>query len=149
MEGVRLYREYYSAGMLFECRVYHGLEETLGRLKDGGKRLAVATSKPETYARSIITHLGLDRYFEYVAGMELDGRRGSKAEVIVYAMDACNVANPANCLMVGDREHDVIGAKQAGMDCLGVLYGFGSREELENAGAKYIADTPGDILKVV
>lgn len=118
-------------------------------MKAAGKRLFVATSKPEVYARRIIEHFDLDQYFEYVAGMELDGGRGSKAEVIGYLIDTCRMQDKKRILMIGDREHDVLGAKQEGLDCMGVLYGFGNREELEKAGAVYIAGTPEDIAGII
>lgn len=147
--GVEYYREYYQDTGIFECSVYDGLEESLKELKAAGKRLFVATSKPEVYARRIIEHFGLEEYFEYVAGMELDGGRGSKAEVIEYLIDTCRVKEKDKILMIGDREHDVLGAKKEGLDCMGVLYGFGNREELEKAGAVCIADTPEDIADII
>ena len=129
--------------------VYPGFEKSLKALKAAGKRLFVATSKPEVYARRIIEHFDLDQYFEYVAGMELDGGRGSKAEVIGYLIDTCRMQDKKRILMIGDREHDVLGAKQEGLDCMGVLYGFGNREELEKAGAVYVAGTPEDIAGII
>lgn len=146
VEAVGVYREYYTEKGLYENRVYDGFEETVGRLKNAGKTLIVATSKPEPFARTILEYFHLASYFDYIAGMELDGGRGTKAEVIRYAMEVCGIQDKSKALMVGDREHDVIGAKETGMDCLGVLYGFGNREELEKAGADYIVDQPEDIL---
>lgn len=149
LEAISCYREYYADKGLYENRVYEGLEETLKGLKKAGKRLIVATSKPEVYARRIMDYFKLTPYFDYIAGMELDGRRGSKAEVIEYALDACKIQDKENVLMVGDRRHDVEGAHRVGIDCLGVLYGFGSLEELEMAGADGIAEWPEDILRKV
>lgn len=147
LRAVAYYREYYQDKGIFENRVYDGFGEMLGKLKAAGKRLAVATSKPEPYARRIIDYFELSSYFDYVAGMELGGGRGTKAEVIRYALAVCGIGDKdkAGVLMVGDREHDVFGAKEAGIDCLGVLYGFGSREELERAGADYIAGSVEEI----
>lgn len=146
-EAVGFYREYYQEKGLFENRVYDGLEEVLGELKHRGKTLVVATSKPESFARIIIEHFGLDQYFDYVAGMEMDGGRGTKEAVIRYALEVCKITDKSKVLMVGDREHDVIGARGAGIDCLGILYGFGSREELQEAGADYIEEKVEGILK--
>lgn len=143
------YREYYRDRGLFENHVYEGLENVLKELKKLGKRLVVATSKPEPFAKQIIDHFGLAQYFDYVAGMKLDGGRGTKEEVIRYALDTCAVTDRTKVLMIGDREHDVFGAKGAGIDCLGILYGFGTREELEEAGADYIEETVEGILKFV
>lgn len=148
-EAVKYYREYYQDTGIFENRVYDGFEEMLKELKAAGKKMIVATSKPEPYARRIIEHFGLSGYFDYVAGMELDGDRGTKTEVIRYALKKCCIKDTEKVLMVGDREHDVTGAKETGLACLGVLYGFGTREELEEAGADYIAEKPGDILRFI
>ncbi len=149
LEAVKYYREYYSDKGIFENSVYGGFEEVVKKLKERRKQLAVATSKPEPFAGRIIEHFGLAPYFDCVAGMELDGGRGTKAEVIQYALDMCRVRDKEKVLMVGDRRHDVMGARSAGIDCLGVLYGFGTREELEEAGADYIAETVGEILDFI
>lgn len=149
LEAIEYYREYYKDKGIFENSVYDGFEEVVKKLKEAGKRLIVATSKPEPFARRIIEHFGLSPYFDYVAGMELDGRRGSKEEVINYALEACGIKDKSKVLMVGDRRHDVIGARAAGIDCLGVLYGFGTREELEAAGAAYIIERPEEILNFI
>lgn len=146
-EAVKYYREYYHDRGLFENHVYDGLEDVLRELKRLCKTLVVATSKPEPFARQIIEHFGLAQYFDYVAGAELDGGRGTKEEVIRYALDVCGIKEKTKVLMVGDREHDVFGARGAGIDCLGILYGFGSREELEEAGADYIEEAAEGILK--
>ncbi len=146
LEAVEYYREYYRDKGIYENSVYGGFEEVAKTLKEHGKRLAVATSKPEPFAKRIIEHFGLAPYFDCVAGMELDGRRGTKAEVIRYAMDLVRVKDKRGVLMVGDRKHDVMGARSTGIDCLGVLYGFGTREELAQAGADYIAETVEEIL---
>lgn len=149
LEAIEYYREYYKDKGIFENSVYDGFEAVVKQLKEAGKRLIVATSKPEPFARRIIEHFGLSPYFDYVAGMELDGRRGSKEEVINYALEACGIKDKSKVLMVGDRRHDVIGARAAGIDCLGVLYGFGTREELEAAGAAYIIERPEEILNFI
>ena len=148
IEAVEYYREYYREIGIFENKVYEGMKETLRHLKEKGKRLMVATSKPEPFARRIIRHFGLASYFEYVAGMELDGGRGTKAEVIAYALQSCGIDDRGKTVMVGDREHDVIGAKKEGLDCIGVLYGFGSREELEKAGADWIIEKPEELCEL-
>ena len=146
-KAIGYFREYYQEKGIFENRVYDGLEEVLKKLRNADVRLVVATSKPEPYARKIIDYFRLTPYFDYVAGMELDGRRKTKAEVIQYALEACKIKDKSSVLMIGDREHDVFGAKTAGIDCLGILYGFGNREELEEAGADYIEESVEDILK--
>lgn len=147
--GVKYYREYYKDQGIFENRVYEGFEDVMKALKNAGKKSIVATSKPEPFARQIIEHFGLSPYFDYVAGMQLDGGRGTKAEVIAYALSTCGIENKDSVLMIGDREHDVIGAQTVGVDCLGVLYGFGSFEELKCAGATYITRDVDQILEFV
>lgn len=145
-EAVEYYREYYRVDGIYENRVYDGFEEMLKELKAAGKKLIVATSKPEPFARIIIEHFGLAQYFDYVAGMEMDGGRGTKTDVIRYALKTCKIEDLSQVLMVGDRRHDVEGAKAVGIDCLGVLYGFGNREELVEAGADYIVADVKDIV---
>ena len=144
-ECIELYREYYSGQGLFENALYPGIPALLARLKGAGRRLAVATGKPEVYARRIAEHFGIAAYFDLVAGAAMDETRSSKEEVIRYAMERLGISEPGAVLMIGDREHDVLGAKRCGMDCMGVLYGYGDREELERAGARYIARDAEDI----
>lgn len=147
-EAVRLYREYFTAGGMFENSVYPGIPDALDRLRAAGFRLAVATSKPELFSRQIISHFGLDGYFETICGASMDETRTDKADVICYAMDTLGVA-PEESLMVGDREHDVLGAKAVGVPCLGALWGYGSREELTNAGADALAETPEELSELI
>lgn len=149
LDGVKYYREYYHDKGIYENRVYDGLEEVLKKINEAGKQAIVATSKPEKYAKIIIDHFHLTQYFACVAGMEMDGGRGTKAQVITYALEKNDITDKSNVLMIGDREHDVIGAHENGLDCLGILYGFGSRKEFEEAGADYIRENVEDILQFV
>ncbi len=146
VKAVYYYRENYEAGGMFQCSVYEGLEDTLKALCQAKKKVLVATSKPEVYARQILKHFGMDVYFDYIAGMELDGGRGTKAEVIAYGLESCGITDKSKILMIGDREHDIFGAKAMGVDSMGVLYGFGSLEEFESAGATYIVKSPREIF---
>ncbi len=145
-EGVRLYREYFTAGGMFENSVYPGIPEAMERLRAAGFRMAVATSKPEPFSRQIISHFRLEGYFEAVCGATMDETRTEKADVIRYALATLG-AVPEESLMVGDREHDVLGAKTVGLSCLGALWGYGSREELTNAGASALAETPEEMAE--
>ena len=140
-EATRLYREYFEPHGLYENAVYPGVPALLERLRGAGLRLFVATSKPERFAKRILAHFGLTEAFEIIAGADLAGRRSRKAEVLRDALDRSGVGDPAKALMVGDREHDVLGAREVGVDCLGVLYGYGSRAELLTAGAIALAET--------
>ena len=147
-EGVRLYREYFTAGGMFENSVYPGIPEALERLRAAGFRLAVATSKPELFSKQIISHFGLDGSFEAVCGAAMDETRTEKADVIRYALETLGVT-AGESLMVGDREHDVLGAKAVGLSCVGALWGYGSREELTNAGASALAETPQEMTELI
>lgn len=144
--AVASYREYFSQKGLFENEPYPGIEKTLEGLKARGKRLAVATSKPEVYARRILEHFDLAKYFDLIAGSTMDKSRSKKADVIAYALERLSGAGPENAVMVGDREHDVLGAKENGLGCLGVLFGYGSRLELETAGAIKIASNLSEVM---
>ena len=145
---VATYREYYGEKGIFENRVYDGVPEVLQKLQEAGVRILMATSKPEKYAKQIAEHFGFDKYFDFIGGACMDGRRTDKYEVIEYVIDSCKVCRE-NAVMIGDRRHDIIGASKAGISSIGVLYGYGSREELERAGADMIAVTPDDISKLI
>ncbi len=142
-EAVRIFRERYSTTGLFENRVYEGIPGMLERLESGGKRLMVATSKPQVYAVRIFERFGLSQYFEIVGGAELDGTRDYKHEVIEYVLAQAGITDRSSVLMIGDRRQDVLGAHKTGIECMGILWGYGSVEELNEAGADYIAETPG------
>ena len=141
-EAVRIFRERYSTVGLFENRVYEGVPEMLKRLRDGGKRIMVATSKPEVYAVRIFDRFGLSQFFEIVGGANINGTRNDKDEVIKYVLEKAGISDRSSVLMIGDRRQDVIGAHKTGLKCMGILWGFGSIEELTEAGADFIAETP-------
>lgn len=146
-QGVLYYREYYMDRGIYENRVYDGIEEVLKKIRKAGRRLVVATAKPEEHAKIVLDHFGLTDYFDLVAGAALDETRTKKPEVIAYALEKCGITDRSQVVMVGDRDDDVKGAKQNGIACIGVLYGYGGEEELRGAGAGYLAETPEDILK--
>lgn len=148
-EGVAYYREYFKEKGMFENLVYTGVEEILIKLKNNGKKLIIATSKPEIFAREILEHFNLSKYFEYIAGSTLDNERNSKGKVIKYALEACNIEELDKTIMVGDREHDIIGAKEAKISSIGVLYGYGCKSELEKAGADFIIQKLDEIENIV
>lgn len=139
------YREYYSEKGIFENSVYDGVPEMLDRLRASGVRILMATAKPEYYARIIADHFDFAKYFEFIGGSCMDGRRTDKHEVIEYVLETCSVSheNRESAVMIGDRSNDMIGAEKSGIHSLGVLYGYGSWEELEGAGAQALAETPG------
>jgi phosphoglycolate phosphatase len=143
--ALSLYRERFADIGIFENEVYPGIEETLSALTGSGRRLFVATSKPSLYAERIIDHFKLRVYFERVFGAELDGRRSDKTELLGYALETTRV-DPSQAIMIGDRSHDMIGARNNGMTAVGVLYGYGNEEELLDAGAHHICATPRRLL---
>ncbi len=147
--GVTYFREYFTKKGMMENLVFDGIEDLLKDLKNGGKRLCVATSKPEPFAKTILEHFGLAKYFEYIAGSTMDETRTKKAEVIEYALETLGITDRSKVVMVGDKEHDVFGAKECSVDSIGVLFGYGSLEELEEAKADYIAETVADIGKII
>ena len=143
--AVSLYRERFGDIGLYENKVYPDIEHILAALKQSHGRLFVATSKASVFAERIIDHFRLRDYFERVFGAELDGTRADKADLLAYALKNAAV-NPKRALMIGDRSHDIIGAKKNGMAAVGVLYGYGSERELIEAGASHICATPRAVL---
>jgi len=136
-----LYRARYGEVGIFENAPYDGIVAMLTALKAAGKRLFVATSKPAVYAEPILVHFALRPYFEAVFGAAPDGSLGDKTLLLGHALAQLGLEG-ARCAMVGDRSFDMIGARANGMTALGVLYGFGSAEELQGAGAQYLCATP-------
>ena len=142
-EMVRIFREYFTQKGIYENAVYDGVPEMLDSLCKAGYTLAVATSKPEAFAEQILARFDLAKYFTVIAGASMDGT--TKPVVIRQALSRLATEPSDRVLMVGDREHDVLGAKEVGIDSLGVLYGYGDEEELRGAGADHIARTPSEI----
>jgi len=139
--AVTLYREYYSDTGLFECELYPGILELLDTLKRSGKTVILATAKPEIYAKRILTRLSIDHYFDFISATSLDVAKNDKAGIINHALTAVGITDStarSTAVMVGDREFDILGAQQVGLDSIGVLYGFGSPAELSSAGATHI-----------
>lgn len=144
MEAIFVYREYFRDKGLYENEVYEGVRELLSKIKSSGRKIVLATSKPEEFAVRILEHFDLIKYFDVVAGASMDEKRNKKGDVIAYAMEKGNFTREGT-VMVGDREHDIFGAKENGLDSIGVLYGYGDRDELEKAGADFIAESVEDI----
>ena len=144
------FREYYQKDGWLDNAPYPGIPELLARLKTQGKRLFVATSKLDTMAVRVLEHFGLAPYFEAICGAPLgDKEAGKKENVVRAALKAANCGDRSYAVLVGDRAHDVLGGHRAGLDVIGVLYGYGSREELENAGAEAIAATPEELETIL
>lgn len=146
-EAVTKYREYFSVKGLFENEVYSGVTDMLKALKAAGKKIVLATSKPDEFSIKILKHFGLYEYFDFCACSTMDETRTKKTEVIEYGLANIDEKDTARILMVGDREHDIFGAKNCGLDSVGVLYGYGNREEFENAGATYIVESVEELKR--
>lgn len=148
MEAIMYYREYFKDKGIFENEVYDGIKELLRRVKESGRKIVLATSKPEEFALRILEHFELTEFFDVVAGASMDEKRNKKGDVIKYALEK-GCLTPEDAVMIGDREHDVLGAQENGIDTIGVLYGYGSRDELEKAGAMHIAETVDDVYALL
>lgn len=148
-QAAKFFREYYQENGIFENTMYEGVDLLLDKLVSAGRVPVLATSKPEPFAKKILLRYGIDRYFHFVAGSTLDETRTRKEEVIAYALESCGIKDKSKVVMIGDRSHDVVGAKKNGLDCIGVLYGYGSREELEGEGVLCIAETINDLERIL
>ena len=144
-DAVRYYREYFSETGIFENAVYPGIPELLAKLRQGRKTLGVATSKPEVFAKRILEHYDLDKFFHWVTGSALDGSLVEKDEVIACALKKLGAVNLSVIVMVGDRKHDVAGAKKNGIDSVAVGFGYGSETELRGAAPTFYARTMDDL----
>ena len=145
-QAVNYYREYYEKSGIYENKLYDGMRDLLEVLHDSGKKVILATSKPEIYARQILDYFKVMPYFDQVLGANMDGTRLKKAEVV---RDALKLYPDCRAVMVGDREYDIKGADANQIDSIGVLYGFGSREELEGAGATRIVNDIHELKEVL
>lgn len=148
-EAVEKYREYFKDTGIYENEVYEGMEILLSKLKKAGNKIFLATSKPEEFARRILEHFKLDSYFDDICGATLDGSRSNKEDVISYALVKNKITDYSNTVMIGDRSYDIEGAKLVGIASIGVLYGFGSREELIEAGADQISETVEELFETI
>lgn len=146
-EAAAFYRERYSVSGLFENLVYDGIHELLDALREKGKILYVATAKPQIYAQRILEHFELADRFARIYGSQLDGRLSKKTELIEHILKNERL-HPSECVMVGDRDFDMIGAKLNGIVGVGAGWGYGSFEELNGAGATHYCRTPGEILEL-
>lgn len=148
-QATAYYREYFSDRGLYENAVYDGVETMLKTLQEQGKTLILATSKPEVFAVEILRYFKLEQYFTLIAGATMDASRNKKSDVIAYAIEKSGITDRSSAVMIGDREHDILGAKEHGLPSIGVLYGYGDRPELTAAGADHIVASAADILTLV
>ncbi|MEC2055291.1 HAD-IA family hydrolase [Peribacillus psychrosaccharolyticus] len=144
---IHFYREYFKKTGMFENVLYPGIQELLETLKPT-KRLVVATSKPTEFAEKIVSYFQIDPYFELVAGSNLDGTRTTKTEIIRFILEQYGEYKPEDFVMIGDRKQDIHGARQNGIDSIGVTYGFGSPAEIKEAQPNHIVDTVSELEKL-
>ena len=149
LKAVEYYRERFRNVGIFENRVYDGIYTLLEKLNAAGLTLIMATSKPEIFAKRITDHFDLTKYFALITGATFDGKISTKTDVLEYAFSQLGNIDKKEAVMIGDRNHDIGGAHNMGIDSIGVLYGYGSLEELENAGATFIAESPEEVEKIL
>ncbi len=148
-QAVEKYRKRYNTLGVYENRLIDGVPQTLDALKKSGKKLYLATSKPLVLAKRVLAYFDIEKYFDYVDGASLDFSFEEKYQIISHVFETCSIPDKQRAVMIGDRSYDIIGAKQYGISSIGVLCGFGSREELSDCGADYICDSFSDILKII
>jgi phosphoglycolate phosphatase len=139
--AVEKFRERFTGVGIYENSVYEGIPEALAELRANGSTLILATSKPQPFAERILDHFDLAQYFNATYGSRFDGGLSNKADLIAHILTTESI-DPVQAIMVGDRKHDVIGASQNNVSCVGVLYGYGTREELIEAGAAALCESP-------
>lgn len=147
--GMKKYRERYADTGIYENSLYNGIIELLEALKKNNKKIILATSKPEVYAKQILKYFNIDSYFNFVAGADFEETRVNKGDVIKYALEGAEISDLSKVIMIGDREHDVIGAKENNIKVIGVLYGYGDVIELTQARADYIAQNTCELLNML
>ncbi|MEK3805430.1 HAD family hydrolase [Bacillus sp. FSL H8-0547] len=148
-KAVSYYRERFVEKGMFENKVYGGIPELLSGLKGEGYKLAVATSKPSVFAEEILGFFQIDRFFDFVAGSSLDGTGASKTEIILSVMNHFQGVQKEEMVMIGDRKHDIIGAVNTGIGSIGVTYGYGSKDELEEARADVIVTSVQELRNLL
>ena len=148
-EMVAHYRVEFPRKGIYENRVYDGVKEMLETLKKSGKIIALATSKRLKFAETVLNHFGLAKYFDVVVGATFDGTLGRKADIIRMALEQCGATDFKEAIMVGDRHHDIDGANENGIASIGVLFGYGDKKELSDAGATYIVESPKQITDII
>jgi phosphoglycolate phosphatase len=149
LQAIVYYREFFGVTGIYQNDVYDGIENVLATLKNQGKKLILATSKPEKYANIILEHFGLAKYFDCVVGATFDGSLNYKSDIVAVALKRGGVDDISKAVMIGDRHHDVDGGKANSLATIGVLYGYGSMEEFNECGADFVAETPADILRII
>lgn len=148
-KAVEYYREFYRETGIYQNKVYEGIPALLNLLCEKDKKIILATSKPEKFANQILEHFDLSKYFHLVIGATMDEKRSRKDEVLAYAIEKSGISDISSAVMIGDRKFDIEAAHKYGMEAVGVLFGYGTIEELKAAGADYIAATPNELKNLL
>lgn len=151
VEAVEVFRDYYQKTGIYNNKVYAGVVQLLEKLKSAGKHIVLATGKPEVQAKTVLNHFDLAKYFDFIGGSTLDPSRSKKGQVIDFALKNLNLTeeDKKRIVMVGDRDNDIFGAHENGIEVIAVLYGYGSQKEFEDAGADYICETIEDLEELL
>lgn len=147
-EAVVAYRKYFAERGIFENRLYNGIKELLEKMSRTDKKILLCTSKPEKYSLLILERFGIKEYFYFIAGAVMDGVRSKKPEIIAHIFNTLSLPKE-ECVMIGDTEYDIFGAKEFSITSVGVSYGYGTRNSLESAGADFIADSVEELSKLI
>ncbi|MBQ4630013.1 MAG: HAD hydrolase-like protein [Clostridia bacterium] len=145
VRAVAKYRERYVHHYVEECTLYDGIIEMLSKLHANGFKIVLATSKPEIFARTLLDHFDISKYFHFITGATMDKSRDSKIQVLEYILSELDLTDKSEACMIGDRKFDLCGANELGLDAVGVLYGFGSFEELDACPHVFLAKSPEEL----
>lgn len=148
-EMLRVFRVFYEVYGWWDNEIYDGVPEMLARLKSKGKKIVLATSKPEQFAVKILKLFKIDGYFDFIGGAADEKVRDKKSEVLEYSLKSVGALDSSRCVLVGDRVYDAEGARALGIDSIGVTYGHGSREEIEKSGFDYVVDSPSAVARLI
>ena len=143
---IEKYRERYRVKAAEESRLYDGIREMLQKLKAKGNKIAIASSKPEIFVKEISDYHNISQYYDFISAEKLSNNHSSKAQLITTCLEHFGNPSKESVIMIGDRFYDIDGAKAVDLDSAGAIYGFGTEEELRNAGATYILSSPDDII---
>ena len=148
-KALLIFREYYSVYGWWDNEIYPGVKEMLEKLKNAGKKIILATSKPEIFAKKVLELFDISKYFDFIGGASTDKTRDKKSEVLEYSLASVGVSDKSKAILVGDRVYDSEGAIACGIDSLGVLYGHGSDSEVRSAGFTYVVNNVEDIAALL
>lgn len=149
LKAIDYYRERFKEKGMFENELYPGIQAMLESLKQAGHKLIIATSKPTVFSEQILKYFAIDRYFDQVVGSNLDGTRSSKTDIIDYIINLYRNYDQNDFVMIGDRKHDLIGAHNTGIDCIGVTYGYGSIDEIKGASPTYMVGSVEELKQIL